>query len=208
MTSRLRPRVMRPRTPVDAVTRDELGVTVRPRGGEAERFDEIVLACHSDQALGLLADADPIEREVLGAIPYGPSELALHTDASLMPRRRAAWASWNYHLLDEPPSAPTVTYWLNRLQSLPVRTPVLVTLNRTADVDPGELHAVLPVAHPTFTPHGVRAQRRHGEISGVRRTHFCGAYWSWGFHEDGVASAHRVAEAILGATPAALAAVT
>jgi predicted NAD/FAD-binding protein len=186
-------------TPVAAITRDAAGVSVSA-GGRSERFDEVVLACHADQALALLTDASPLERELLGAIPYGPSELCLHSDATLMPRRRDAWASWNYHLLDDPPAAPTVTYWLNRLQSLPTRTPVLVSLNLTDRIAPAAVHAVLPVAHPTYTPAGVAAQRRHAEISGVGRTHFCGAYWGWGFHEDGVVSAERVVAAILART--------
>lgn len=188
-------------TPVRRITRDGAGVTV-----DGERFDELVLACHADHALALLADATPLERELLGAIPYGASELCLHSDASLMPRRRAAWASWNYHLLDDAPAAPTVTYWINRLQSLPTRTPLLVSLNLTRRIDPAKVHAVLPVAHPTYTPAGVAAQARWHEVSGVRRTHFCGAYWGWGFHEDGVVSGERVAAAILARTPAAVAA--
>jgi uncharacterized protein len=188
-------------TPVVAVARDEAGVDVTPAGGPAERFDEVVLACHADQALALLSDPTDLERELLGAIPYLPSELVLHSDASLMPKRRAAWSSWNYHLIDPAPAAPTVTYHLNRLQGHAIDSELLVTLNLTDRIDPAKIHAVLPVAHPTYTPDGVRAQGRHGEISGVNRTHYCGAYWSWGFHEDGVSSAHRVADAIAAPEP-------
>lgn len=188
-------------TPVLSVRRDAHGVEVTPAGGEPERYDEVVLACHADQALALLADASPLERELLGAIPYQPSELVLHSDASLMPRRRAAWASWNAHVFDEAPAEPTVTYHLNRLQSLDVDRELMVTLNQTDRIDPEAIHAVHQVAHPIFSPAGLRTQERFAELSGVHRTHFAGAYWTWGFHEDGVASAHRVAAAIGAADP-------
>jgi predicted NAD/FAD-binding protein len=196
---RVGPQRFRTGTAVLSVTRDDDGVTVVPAGGPPERFDEVVLACHSDQALALLGpDATPAEREVLGAIPYGPSELVLHHDRALLPRRRAAWASWNAHLLPENqrPAAPAVTYWLNNLQGFDAPRELLVTLNLTDRIDPATIQATMPVAHPTYTPEGVRAQERWAEISGVRRIHFAGAYWTWGFHEDGVRSAHRVAEAI------------
>lgn len=182
---------------VRSVARDPDGVTVTAEGQEPERFDEVVLACHADQALALLADPSPLESELLGAIPYLPSELVLHTDASLMPRRRAAWASWNAHLLDASRGTPAVTYWLDNLQGHAVESPLLATLNLTDRIDPARVITTLQVAHPTYTPAGLRAQERHAEISGVGRTHYAGAYWSWGFHEDGVKSGHRVAEALL-----------
>ncbi len=170
------------------------GVLVTPRGGEPERFDEVVLATHADQSLAVLADATDREHEILGAIPYQPNEAVLHTDRSLLPRRRAAWSSWNYHLLDEPTGSSTVTYHMNTLQRLPSKRELCVTLNRSEAIDPEQVIATIPYAHPVFTPEGWRAQDRHGEISGVNRTHYCGAYWRWGFHEDGVVSALRVAE--------------
>ncbi len=157
-------------------------------------YDEVVLATHSDQALTLLADPTDAEHEVLGAIPYQANEAVLHTDRSIMPRRRRAWASWNYHLGFSGPS--TVTYWMNRLQSLPGETEYLVTLNRTEAIDPAKVIRTIGYAHPVFTREGMRAQQRHGEISGRNRTHYAGAYWSWGFHEDGVQSGLRVAGAI------------
>jgi uncharacterized protein len=169
-------------------------VLVTPRGGEPERFDEVVLATHADQSLAALADATDREHEILGAFPYQPNEAVLHTDRSLLPRRRAAWSSWNYHLLDEPTGSSTVTYHMNTLQRLRSNHELCVTLNRTAAIDPAHVIATIPYAHPVFTPGGWAAQERHGEISGVNRTHFCGAYWRWGFHEDGVVSALRVAE--------------
>ena len=185
-------------TPVRAIERHDDGVTVRPAGGEPERFDEVVLACHADQALAMLADASDREHEVLGAFPYQPNEAVLHTDRTLLPRRRRAWASWNYHLLDEPAGATTLTYHMNRLQSLEADREVCVTLNRTEAIDPEQVVATFPYAHPVYTAAGQRAQARFEEISGQRRTHFCGAYWGWGFHEDGVVSGSRVAQALGG----------
>jgi uncharacterized protein len=183
-------------TPVDAILREAEHVLVKPRGGEAERFDEVVLATHSDQALALLADPRERERELLGAIPYQDNEAVLHTDPRLLPRRRRAWASWNYHLLAESPAGPAVTYHMNRLQSLSAREEFCVTLNRSEAIDPDRIVRTLRYAHPVYTPAAVRAQERVGEISGREHTHFCGAYWGWGFHEDGVVSAVRVARAL------------
>jgi len=160
-----------------------------------ERFDEVVLATHSDQALRMLADANDREHEILGAIPYQPNEAVLHTDRSLLPRRRRAWASWNYHLLPEPTGMTTVTYHMNRLQALSADREFCVTLNRSEAIDPAKILRTISYAHPVFTPEGARAQARHPEISGRHtRTHYAGAYWHWGFHEDGVVSAVRVAE--------------
>ena len=181
-------------TPVQAIERHDDHVLVKPRGGEAERFDEVILATHSDQALRMLADASDREHELLGAIPYQPNEAVLHTDERLLPRRRRAWASWNYHLLDDPPGKSTVTYHMNRLQSLEADREFCVTLNRSEAVDPEKVIRTISYAHPVFTEAGRVAQERFGEISGVDRTHYCGAYWGWGFHEDGVRSGLRVAE--------------
>jgi predicted NAD/FAD-binding protein len=185
---------VRLRTPVERIERFDGHVQVTPRGGEPERFDEVVLATHADQSLSMLADASEREREILEAIPYQPNEAVLHTDRSLLPRRRAAWSSWNYHLLDEPTGPSTVTYHMNTLQRLRSQHELCVTLNRTGAIDPAKVIATIPYAHPVFTAAGWRAQARHAEISGVNRTHYCGAYWRWGFHEDGVVSAQRVAE--------------
>jgi uncharacterized protein len=186
-------------TPVTEVSRHPSHVVVSCRGNEQERFDAVVIATHSDQALALLADPSERERELLGAIPYQSNEAVLHTDRSLLPLRRRAWASWNYHLgvkADDGPPAPgrcTVTYHLNRLQSLRADREFCVTLNRTEAIDPEQIIRTMRYAHPVFTPAGVAAQARHQEISGHNRTHYCGAYWGWGFHEDGVRSALRVA---------------
>jgi predicted NAD/FAD-binding protein len=181
-------------TPVQQIARHDDHVLLTARGSEPERFDEVVIATHSDQALALLSDASDRERELLGAIPYQANEAVLHTDRSLLPRRPRAWASWNYHLLDVPTPQTTVTYHMNRLQDLSADREFCVTLNRTEAIDPAKVIRKISYAHPVYTAAGEAAQARHSEISGVTRTHFCGAYWKWGFHEDGVASGVRVAE--------------
>ena len=188
-------------TPVTEVARHPDHVTVSARGREPERFDAVVFATHSDQALALLADPSERERELLGAIPYQSNEAVLHTDRSLLPRRRRAWASWNYHLDTGVTGRCTVTYHMNHLQSLRADREFCVTLNRTAAIDPERIISRMQYAHPVYTPAGVAARSRHREISGRNRTHYCGAYWGWGFHEDGVQSALRVAREI--GTPSA-----
>lgn len=189
---------LRLRTPVTAIRRHDDHVTVTARGGEPERFDEVIVAAHADQALAMLRDPSDREHEILGAFPYQPNEAVLHTDRSLLPRRRRAWASWNYHLLDGPTGRPTVTYHMNRLQALAADREFCVTLNRSEAIDPERVIRTIQYAHPVYTTAGAASQRRHAEISGRRRTHFCGAYWGWGFHEDGVSSAVRVAERLDG----------
>ncbi len=182
-------------TPVDAVRRYADRVEITPRGGEAERFDHVVMATHSDQALSLLTDPTDREHELLGAIPYQRNEAVLHTDTALLPRRRRAWASWNYHLIEQPTGLSTVTYHMNRLQSLQAEREFCVTLNRTEKIDPEKVIRRIDYAHPVYTAAGEAAHARHGEISGDR-THYCGAYWGWGFHEDGVVSGERVARSL------------
>jgi len=193
---------LRLNSPVRAVERDAGGdgVTVRTDGA-AERFDEVVIGAHADEALAMLADPTPLERELLGAIPYQANQAVLHTDESLLPRRRSAWASWNYHLGGEAAGASTVTYDMNRLQSLETAERFLVTLNRTEAIDPAKIIRVIDYAHPVYTNPGMAAQSRWSEISGVDRVHYCGAYWRWGFHEDGAWSALRVSEALGGRGP-------
>ena len=179
-------------TPVRSIERRDDRVEVTPAGGEPESFDEVIIAAHSDQALAMLADVSQTEAEVLGAIPYQENEAVLHTDRSLLPRRKRAWASWNFHLLDEPVGRTTVTYHMNRLQSLCASDEFCVTLNHAEAIDPDSVIRRIRYHHPVYTPAGLAAQRRWDEVSGVRRTHFCGAYWGYGFHEDGVTSALRV----------------
>jgi len=181
---------------VRAIERFEDRVEVTPAGGEPESFDEVVIAAHADQALGMLADATAAEHEILGAFPYQANEAVLHTDRGLLPRRRRAWASWNYHLVPNVGGPATVTYHMNRLQSLDAELEYCVTLNRTEAIDPARIIRTIAYAHPVYTLAGQAAQRRYEEIGGRNRTHYCGAYWGWGFHEDGVASAHRAVAAL------------
>jgi predicted NAD/FAD-binding protein len=167
-------------------------VRVRAVGCEPEDYDQVVIAAHSDQALALLADPSDRERELLGAIPYQRNEAVLHTDSRLLPRRRAARSAWNFHLLREPKPLSTITYYMNHLQGLTADRDFCVTLNRSEAIDPEHVIRRIDYAHPVYTPAGVAAQARHREISGLeQRTHYCGAYWGWGFHEDGVRSAMR-----------------
>lgn len=175
-------------TPVEWLRRTPGGVLVKARGHEAERFDAAFVACHSDQALALLADPDAAEREALSAVPYQRNEAVLHTDARLLPRRKLARAAWNYHVPSgEGPVA--VTYDMNVLQRLETREPLLVTLNRGDAIEPGRVLKRMTYHHPVFTSASVAAQARQRELNGTRRTYYCGAWWRNGFHEDGVASA-------------------
>jgi predicted NAD/FAD-binding protein len=166
---------------------------IKPLWGEAERYDAVFLACHSDQALGLLSDATRSEREVLGAIPYQKNDVVLHTDPSILPKRKLAWAAWNYHLADRETDRVAVTYNMNILQRLGTRTPLLVTLNMNDAIDPSKVLKTLQYEHPVYTPAGVAAQARQAELN-ADRTYFCGAYWRNGFHEDGVVSALNALE--------------
>ncbi len=176
-------------TPVEWIRRLPGRVIVKARGLQAERFDAVFLACHSDQALRLLTDATAQEREVLGAIAYQRNEAVLHTDTRLLPRKRHAWAAWNYHVLPEKRTAVALTYNMNILQSLDAPQPLLVTLNRSDAIDPDRIIKRIDYHHPLYTPRGMAAQARQREINGPLNTYFCGAYWRFGFHEDGVVSA-------------------
>jgi uncharacterized protein len=187
---------VRLRTPVRSIARGEDRVEVtsaRADGAPAtESYDHVVIATHSDQALALLRDPSAQERRLLAAICYQSNEAVLHTDSTLLPRRRAARAAWNFHLLREPKPLSTVTYYMNHLQRLRADRDFCVTLNRTEAIDPAKIIATIPYAHPAYTPASVAAQSEHARISGLAgRTHYCGAYWGWGFHEDGVLSALR-----------------
>ncbi len=182
--------------PVRGIERLDGGVRIAAEGCESEDFDQVMIAAHSDQALAMLADPSEAEREILGAIPYQRNEAVLHTDASLLPRRRTTWASWNFHLTEPASDRTTVTYWMNNLQRLRADREYLLTLNRGEAIDPEKVLHRFTYEHPVYTAEGVAAQAQHGEISGVRRTHYCGAYWGWGFHEDGVVSAIRACERI------------
>ncbi|MET0660016.1 MAG: FAD-dependent oxidoreductase [Steroidobacteraceae bacterium] len=175
--------------PVELVRRTPAGVMVKAAGCEPERYDALFLACHSDQALKLLADPSDAERSTLGAMRYQRNEVVLHRDTSVLPRRRLAWAAWNYHVLDRETDRVAVTYNMNLLQRLETRVPLLVSLNMTDRLDPAAVIKKLSYEHPIYTPEAVAAHSRQAAINGVNRTYFCGAYWRYGFHEDGVASA-------------------
>ena len=176
-------------SPVESVTRLPDRVVVRAKGHAAQSYDAIFLACHSDQALEILADPSREESAVLGAIRYQENQAILHTDDSLMPRSRRAWASWNYHLGSTDTERVTLTYHMNRLQRLDEKTQYFVTLNSEGEIDLSKTIREISYAHPVFTSEAVAAQARKHEIDGVNRTYFCGAYWRYGFHEDGVVSA-------------------
>ena len=180
--------------PVERVRRTDPGVEVKPRGAAPERFDHLVLACHADQALGLLADPSPVEKELLSAFPYRENRVQLHRDARVMPRSRPAWSSWNYHLDDDGQEGACVTYWMNRLQRLQARSDWFVSLNRDGAVDAERVQERIAYQHPVFSADGLAAQARHAELIGHRDTSYCGAYWRNGFHEDGVVSALQVCQ--------------
>jgi len=181
-------------TPVASVRRLPQGVALRTIAGETLQFDAVVFACHSDQALAMLEDPSEAEREILGAFPYAPNEAVLHTDESLLPRRPLARAAWNYHLRRDPGRGVALTYDMNVLQSLATRRRYLVSLNMTDAIDERCVLRTFSYSHPVYTPGAVAAQKRHAEISGPRRSFYCGAYWRYGFHEDGVVSGLRVLE--------------
>ncbi|MDP9084519.1 MAG: FAD-dependent oxidoreductase [Pseudomonadota bacterium] len=176
-------------TPVASLQRQPNRVVLRLKDGGVENFDQVFIACHSDQALNILSDPSREEREILGAIAYQSNEALLHTDASLMPRRPLAWAAWNYHLPIEQYERVTVTYNMNILQAIDAPAQFLLTLNRGQDVDPSKVLGRYVYHHPVYTAEAVAAQRRRREINGARHTYYCGAYWGYGFHEDGVTSA-------------------
>ena len=175
--------------PIESVRRLPDGVLVKPRGADTERYDQVFFASHSDQALALLTDATALEKSILGAIPYQANEAVLHTDTSLLPRARRAWAAWNYHVVNTTEGGATLTYNMNILQTLRSRHTFCVTLNHSARIAPGKIIQRITYHHPLYTPAGVAAQARQHEINGVNRSYFCGAYWRYGFHEDGVVSA-------------------
>ena len=183
--------------PVTAIRRDEDGVTLYSNSHEEERFDQVVLALHSDQALALLQDPSDAEREILGAIPYQRNDVVLHTDDSLLPRSRRAWASWNYRIPDdEAQQRATLTYNMNLLQGIEAPETFCVTLNQRERIRPESILGAFVYDHPCYSEAAVKAQQRHGEISGIQHgIHYCGAYWGYGFHEDGVNSALRVGKA-------------
>jgi predicted NAD/FAD-binding protein len=185
-------------TPVESVHRDSAGVIVRANG-EVERFDQVIFACHSDQAKKLLHDANTVESNILQGLAYQANEVILHTDEQLLPKRKAAWASWNYWLdgsSSEQSRAPTLTYNMNILQHIQSPCTFCVSLNSSAQIDPDKVLKRFVYHHPVFNQETINAQARRNEINGVSKTWFCGAYWYNGFHEDGVRSALDVVRGI------------
>ncbi len=180
--------------PVTRVERDDQGVTVHSTHG-SEHFDKVIFACHSDQALRLLAEPSTAEQQILGALPYADNDVVLHTDTRLLPDRQLAWASWNYRLGDAGQRLAAVTYDMNILQGIQSDTTFCVSLNQRAAIDPRKVLASYTYAHPQYSLNAVAAQGRWQELLGAQHSYYCGAYWANGFHEDGVVSALRVAQA-------------
>ncbi|WP_438865076.1 NAD(P)/FAD-dependent oxidoreductase [Neptunicella sp.] len=179
--------------PIVSVQRTDDNVILTTQAGDQHQFDQVIFACHSDQALRMLAQPSASENAVLGAIPYQMNDVVLHTDSQLMPQRKKAWASWNYHLPQRTSNCAMLTYNMNMLQNFDdAPVPLLVTMNRNSEINPDKIIQRFRYSHPVFSLDGIAAQQRHHEISGHQRTHYCGAYWFNGFHEDGVNSALRV----------------
>jgi predicted NAD/FAD-binding protein len=182
---------------IKAVNRSSEGIVIVHESGEEEPFDQVVFACHSNQALSLLGDPSKAETEVLTDLPYADNEVVLHTDERLLPKRKKAWAAWNYHLSSDKSKPASLTYNMNILQRFDdAPATFCVTLNRTEKIDPSKIIKTFNYAHPVFNRGSIAAQQRHSDISGVNNTHYCGAYWFNGFHEDGVNSALRVVDSI------------
>jgi predicted NAD/FAD-binding protein len=185
-------------TPVRRIVRGAAGVDVIAAAGAAERFDDVVLACHSDQALALLGDASPGERRLLSQVRYQANRVVLHTDASLLPRSRRTWSAWNCLVVDDRSGTRpvAVSYLINKLQPLPCKTPVIVTLNPPVEPEAARVLREFEYAHPLLDGHALAARNEFAPLQGRRRTWYAGAWLGYGFHEDGLTSAHAVAEGI------------
>jgi uncharacterized protein len=184
------PRVdLRLNCPIASLHRTPLKAQLTTRAGVTESFDAVFLACHADQALEMLTEPTPAERAVLGAFPYAKNAAIVHTDESVLPRRRLARAAWNYHLLADEQDPVALTYDMNILQSLQAPARFLVSLNHERFIAEHRILSRVSYSHPIYLPKGVAAQRRHRDLNGVQQTYYCGAYWRYGFHEDGVVSA-------------------
>ncbi|WP_286267384.1 NAD(P)/FAD-dependent oxidoreductase [Thalassotalea atypica] len=179
---------------ISGISRSDEKVIIHMEDGDAETYDEVVIACHSDEALALLLDPSDAERSVLSAMPYSENSVILHTDERLLPNRKNAWASWNYQLSDDRDKAASVTYNMNILQGIESEHTFCVTLNQKADIDPNKILREFTYHHPTFSSASINAQKQRHLICGLKHTHFAGAYWHSGFHEDGVRSGVEVAQ--------------
>ena len=183
---------IRLRCPVKKVVRGKDGVEISSTDGKTSQFDNVILATHSDQALEILEKPSPAETEILGSIQYQNNEAVLHWDDSLLPKRKLAWAGWNYHKMPNPINGTSVTYNMNILQGIKSEATFCVSLNMTDKIDPTKIIKIFNYGHPVFSGNAIEAQKRLGDINGVNRTYFCGAYWGSGFHEDGLNSALNV----------------
>ena len=183
---------IRVKCPVASIRRYSDRVEIQAQNQEAEKFDQVVIATHSDQALALLDDPTDAEKNILGVIPYQENHAVLHSDDSLLPSKKAAWASWNYHIAKEELGRVAVTYDMNILQSIGAPQELCVSLNLAKAVDPSKIYREMIYHHPVYNPESLTARHSHSEINGVNRTYYAGAYWGYGFHEDGVASALEV----------------
>ena len=181
-------------SPVEQIVRNEAGVSIKVRSQPVEHFDAVFIAAHSDQALNMLAQPTAEETQVLSVIPYQHNEAVLHTDTSVLPKRKLAWAAWNYHILQQQQSRVALTYNMNILQGIESKHTFCVTLNNTEAIDPAKIIKRVNYTHPGFTPLSVTAQQQHHVINGTHNTWYCGAYWANGFHEDGMVSAIKAVE--------------
>jgi predicted NAD/FAD-binding protein len=181
---------------ISRVTRYDHTAVITYTDGRSEPYDQVIFACHSDQALALLGDASPAEQATLGAIDYQTNEVILHTDTRVLPKCKRAWSSWNYRLRQHQQARAVLSYNMNILQGMSDDTTFCVTLNDTQAIAPDTILRRFEYAHPVFTQGALEAQQRWATVNGVNRTWFCGAYWGNGFHEDGVVSAKRVSRAI------------
>jgi predicted NAD/FAD-binding protein len=179
--------------PVSAVKRFEDRVEITAKG-QTDAFDQVIIAAHSDQALKMLADPTDLEHEILSVIPYQENLAVLHTDDSLMPPKKIAWASWNYHIPKEEAGRVALTYDMNRLQTLDAPVEFCVTLNMPAAINSEKKIGSYVYHHPVYDPKSLKARRSQDELNGENRTYYCGAYWGYGFHEDGVNSALTVSK--------------
>jgi predicted NAD/FAD-binding protein len=178
--------------PVASIRRLADGVEIQPQNQPPEKFDQVVIAAHSDQALAMLDDPTDIEKNILGTIPYQENQTVLHCDESLLPSKKAAWASWNYHIPEEDLGRVAVTYDMNILQRIGAPKELCVSLNLAEAIDPDKIFREMTYHHPVYNPESLAARNGHREINGINRTYYAGAYWGYGFHEDGVVSAVEV----------------
>ena len=179
---------------ISGITRNDNKVQLHFNQAPSEIFDEVVIACHSNEALALLNDATSEEESILSAMPYSENSVILHTDKALLPKREKAWASWNYQLSQDRSKAASVTYNMNILQGIDSKNTFCVTLNQKEDIDPSSILREFTYHHPIFSSGSIQAQKQRADICGINHTHFAGAYWHSGFHEDGVKSAVEVAK--------------